>query len=123
MIMKLRHAKRPRPTQPDQAHQYCTMPSPVGELLLVADESALTGLYFVGRDHVPGPHPGWTLNAEHRVLREAAKQLSEYFAGKRVGFSLPLRLAGTHFQKKVWQQIALIPHGQTIHYGELAKRA
>ena len=60
---------------------------------------------------------------EHPVLRQAAKQLQEYFAGKRRNFSLPLRLAGTDFQRRVWREIALIPYGETINYGELAKRA
>ena len=59
---------------------------------------------------------------EHPVIRQAVKQLGEYFAGKRRSFSLPLRLAGTDFQERVWHQIALVPYGKTISYTELAKR-
>ena len=65
----------------------------------------------------------WALNPQHPVLQQAAKQLGEYFAGKRESFSLPLRLAGTDFQQKVWREIALIPFGKTVGYSDLAKRA
>lgn len=91
--------------------------------MLVADDAALTGLYFVGCDHLPAVSRQWKLNAKHPVLQQAAKQLKEYFSRKRKDFSLPLRLAGTEFQQKVWQQIARIPYGETIDYTALAKRA
>src|ERR1051325_2484980 len=64
------------------------------------------------------PKPG-----RRPVLREAAKQLREYFAGKRKSFSLPLRLAGTDFQRRVWGEIARIPYGETVSYSALAQRA
>jgi methylated-DNA-[protein]-cysteine S-methyltransferase len=53
----------------------------------------------------------------------AAKQLEGYFARKRQRFSVPLRLVGTDFQQAVWRQIARIPYGETITYGDLAERA
>jgi methylated-DNA-[protein]-cysteine S-methyltransferase len=90
--------------------------------MLVSDESALIGLYFVGCDHLPDASHRWKLNAEHPVLQLAAKQLEEYFSRKRKVFSLPLRLAGTGFQQRVWREIALVPYGKTITYTELAKR-
>ncbi len=102
---------------------YSIIKSLVGDLILVADASALTGLYFEGCQHVPAASKGWTLNAQHPVLEKTAKQLKEYFEGKRTSFSLPLRLAGTDFQEKIWQQIARIPYGKKISYSELAKRA
>src|SRR4051794_12766609 len=89
-------------------NNYSIINSPIGELMLVADDSALTGLYFAGCDHVPAASHRWTLNAHHPVLRQAAKQLQEYFAGTRESFSLPLHLAGTDFQQRVWREIALI---------------
>jgi methylated-DNA-[protein]-cysteine S-methyltransferase len=102
---------------------YSIIESPVNDLMLVADDSALTGIYFAGCDHIPVASQHWTPNARHPVLKQTAKQLQEYFAGKRTSFSLPLRVAGTGFQEKVWRQIALIPCGKTISYSELAKRA
>ena len=101
---------------------YSIIKSPIDDLMLVADASALTGVYFAGYDHTPVASNRWTLNAQHPVLRQAAKQLQEYFAGKRKSFSLPLRLDGTDFQKRVWREIALIPYAETITYSDLAKR-
>lgn len=102
---------------------YAVIPSPVGKLLLVADNTALTGLYFEGRDHVPTTKNSWELNAQHPILKRAAKELSEYFTGARKRFSVSLRFAGTDFQRKVWDEISRIPYGETITYSELAKRA
>ena len=102
---------------------YSIVQSPVGDLTLVADNGALTGVYFAGRDRIPGASKRWTRDARHPVLREAAKQLREYFAGKRKSFSLPLRLAGTDFQRRVWREIARIPYGETVSYSALAERA
>ncbi|HZQ47794.1 MAG TPA: methylated-DNA--[protein]-cysteine S-methyltransferase [Verrucomicrobiae bacterium] len=101
---------------------YSIVKSPIGDLMLVADASALTGLYFAGCDHIPAASQRWTRNAQHPVLQRAAKQLREYFAGKRTTFSLPLGLVGTDFQEKIWRQIALIPYGKTITYSDLARR-
>jgi methylated-DNA-[protein]-cysteine S-methyltransferase len=56
------------------------------------------------------------------VIRKAAKQLDEYFSGKRTEFDIPLLFAGTDFQKRVWQKLLDIPYGATISYGEQAKR-
>lgn len=56
------------------------------------------------------------------VVQEAAAQLDEYFRCGRTAFSVPLLLAGTGFQKSVWQQLADIPYGQTVSYGELARQ-
>ena len=102
---------------------YSTIKSPVGDLMLVGDASDLIGLYFFACDHIPAASNQWSLKPKHPVLQQAAAQLDEYFAGKRTRFSIPLRLTGTDFQEKVWQEIALIPYGQTISYSELAERA
>ncbi len=56
------------------------------------------------------------------LLLQAEKQLSEYFARKRTSFDLPLFVEGTPFQKKVWAELQKIPYGETISYGELARR-
>jgi methylated-DNA-[protein]-cysteine S-methyltransferase len=97
--------------------------TPIGDLLLVAEADALTGVYFAGCDHVPSSREAWTADPNHPVIKTTVKQLGEYFAGKRNSFSLPLRLTGSAFQERIWQQIALVPYGKTISYTELAKRA
>ena len=105
------------------SHYYSNINSPLGELMLVADDSALTGLYFAGCDHVPAVIDDWTLDAQHPVLQQTSKQLHQYFAGKRTSFSIPMRFTGTDFQKRVWAEIARIPYGKTISYTHLAERA
>ena len=102
---------------------YCILKQPQGDLLLVASETEMIGLYFDGRPHVPRARSAWTFNPQHPVLRQAKKQLEEFFAGKRIRFSLPLKLRGTAFQERVWREIARIPYGQTISYSELARQA
>ena len=59
---------------------------------------------------------------ESPVLKEAATQLEEYFAGERTDFDLRMELDGTPFQKEVWAELSRIPYGETISYGELARR-
>lgn len=56
------------------------------------------------------------------MLEDAAKQLDEYFAGERRAFDIPLQFAGSEFQKSVWHELLKIPYGETISYGELARR-
>lgn len=95
----------------------------LGNLFLTADLNHLTGIYFTGCDHVPASRSQWRLNPEHEILALAHRQLDEYLKGERTHFSVPLRLAGTDFQERVWREIALIPFGHTITYSELAGRA
>jgi methylated-DNA-[protein]-cysteine S-methyltransferase len=118
--LNMKHTKT---TKENSMNHYAIIKSPIGDLMLVADDSALTGVYFAGCDHIPAASKRWTLNARHPVLRQAAKQLQEYFTGKRRSFSLPLRPAGTDFQENVWREIARIPYGETLSYSDLAKRA
>src|SRR5580704_16936602 len=95
--------------------QQTYMESPVGRLLLVADEDMLTGLHFVEAGETNGvPDRG--------VLRNAVEQLKAYFAGDLRDFDLPLSARGTPFQLGVWRALREIPYGQTISYGELARR-
>lgn len=95
--------------------------SPVGPLLLVSNGEALTGLYM--NEHLYGPKftADWR---EERVpvLEEAARQLEEYFAGKRRVFELPLAPKGTPFQQQVWKALLELPFGETSTYGEIARR-
>ncbi|MGZ5331892.1 MAG: methylated-DNA--[protein]-cysteine S-methyltransferase [Solirubrobacterales bacterium] len=102
----------------DVAVTISTFDSPVGRLALVADGDALAGVRFPGRSG--GPRTGAA--AESGVLADAARQLSEYFAQERTSFDLPLTLDGSRFQLRVWAALRRIPFGETVSYGELAKR-
>jgi methylated-DNA-[protein]-cysteine S-methyltransferase len=95
----------------------------LGDLLLVANPEHLTGVYFCGRQHAPAPRDDWKQDPRQPVLRQAARELQEYFAGERKTFSVPLHFGGTDFQHEIWRQIARIPFGETISYSELAGRA
>jgi methylated-DNA-[protein]-cysteine S-methyltransferase len=95
--------------------------SPIGRLLLTSDGSALTGLYMEPSRKAQSTD-GWIEDAGVEPLPEVVRQLTEYFAGTRREFDLPLRLQGTTFQQRVWHELTKIPYGATWSYGELAKR-
>ena len=98
--------------------------SPLGELTLVGEEGALVGCFMALPDREPSDE---TLGAASDpastdpVLRDAAVQLAEYFAGERTDFDLPLAPRGDEFQLKVWALLREIPYGQTRSYGQLAR--
>jgi methylated-DNA-[protein]-cysteine S-methyltransferase len=97
--------------------------SPCGRMLLVADDEALTGVYFSDQKYEPGIGQGWIRDARHAPLRQAKGELGEYFAGTRTCFTVKLSVAGTPFQREVWRAIAGVGFGDTIPYAELARRA
>jgi methylated-DNA-[protein]-cysteine S-methyltransferase len=100
---------------------YSLLETPIGTLLIAGDEQAVRRIDFP-KDGKPGtPQPEWTESARGPV-GQAMKQLREYFAGKRADFDLPLAPEGTEFQRTVWRNLQDIPYGETISYGELAKR-
>lgn len=101
-----------------------TMDSPVGELTLVASAAGLRAVLFHAErpDRVTvGPITN-TDPAADEILDRAVQQLREYFAGDRHEFDLPLDPVGTDFQQQAWMELRRIPYGQTISYGEQAKR-
>jgi len=104
---------------------FCYVESPIGRLMLTSDGTALTGLYMNLYRNKPSKLPGlgddWIQNATIDPLPAAARQLKEYFAGKRREFNLPLRMEGTEFQRRVWRELTKIPFGETRSYGQLAK--
>jgi methylated-DNA-[protein]-cysteine S-methyltransferase len=104
----------------DSTLWYDELSSPVGMLRLVADDQGLREIWFERGRHQKSPQPGWRHAAE--PLAEARQQLEEYFAGTRQQFDLPLHPHGTPFQQEVWWELARIPYGTTISYGELARR-
>ncbi len=95
--------------------------SPVGPLTLVSDGTHLTGVYFTEHRHAPAD-VGRQVHADEApaVLRDAAQQLAEYFAGTRTEFDLPVAATGTEFQQRVWALLREIPYGRTRSYGQLA---
>jgi O-6-methylguanine DNA methyltransferase len=96
--------------------------SPIGPLQLVASEKGLCAVNFNGtQTHKRALADGMDDGENHALLAKAAKQLAEYFAGKREEFDIKLDMQGTVFQIKAWRQLQKIPYGQTISYGEQAK--
>jgi methylated-DNA-[protein]-cysteine S-methyltransferase len=99
---------------------YTQIESPVGPLLLAADDAGLRQILFVNGRSPAHPDPSWTENPA--PFKEAIRQLHSYFAGELEDFELPLAPEGTVFQLKVWKRLCDIPYGETISYGELARR-
>jgi methylated-DNA-[protein]-cysteine S-methyltransferase len=99
---------------------YKIVPTPVGRLKLIASDQGLAAILWendpLGRVRlkVVGEDP------DHPVLKEAERQLGDYFAGRRKAFDLELDFAGTEFQKKVWAALLTIPFGETRTYSEIA---
>jgi methylated-DNA-[protein]-cysteine S-methyltransferase len=103
-----------------QRSYFTVMPSPIGELTLSGDGRALTGVYMELHKRRP-PLPVGAVR-DDSALAAARAQLEEYFEGERVEFDLPLEAGGTPFQRDVWAALREIPYGETISYGELARR-
>jgi methylated-DNA-[protein]-cysteine S-methyltransferase len=101
--------------------------TPVGRLLLTTDGAALAGVWFErhrdGADARPSSaSQSAARDDDHPVLAAARSQLEEYFARERRFFDLPLALAGTAFQRRVWNALLGIPYGATTSYGDIARR-
>lgn len=99
--------------------RYAIYDGPEGPLLLAVDgDGNLVRLHFAHDTRPVGED--WV--ADDDALAPVCAQLDEYFAGTRTEFDLPVRLHGTPFQVEVWEELRRIPFGETISYGELAKR-
>jgi methylated-DNA-[protein]-cysteine S-methyltransferase len=99
--------------------RYSLYDGPEGPLLLAIDaDGSLVRLHFAHTGDAVGAD--WV--RDDRALTEVHRQLDEYFNGTRTEFDLPVRLEGTPFQVEVWEQLRAIPYGDTISYGELARR-
>ena len=101
---------------------WCRRETPLGTVRIAARGGALVGIWFDGQKYDAEAGEQWRESPRDPLLREAAKQLDDYFAGRRRRFDLALAPDGTPFQRKVWRAIAAVPAGETITYGELAKR-
>lgn len=101
---------------------YTTMESPVGELLLVGQESnggvALTSVSMDGQRNPPAVRDDWRHAPE--AFAEVIRQITEYFAGRRSAFRLELAPRGTAFQQRVWRALDSVRYGTTVTYGQLA---
>lgn len=99
---------------------YCHIPSPIGELLLTSDGSSLTRIYMQKQKYGSEVKAEW--QKDEASFKEAKRQLDAYFGGELKQFDLPLAPAGTEFQQSVWRALMDIPYGETLSYGELARR-
>ena len=103
--------------------QYTTKyKSPLGKILLAADEIGITGLWFEDQKYF-----AWKLDSNNEekeilVLKEAERWLEIYFSGKEPDFIPPLHIMGTDFQKEVWKILRTIPYGKTTTYGKIAEQ-
>ncbi len=99
---------------------YCYLDSPIGELLLAGDDDALSLVSFPEGSMRRDPEPDWIYN--EKPFAAARQQLTEYFAGERREFDLPLKLSGTEFQLSVLHALQQIPYGETTSYSDVAER-
>lgn len=94
--------------------------SPLGEIMIAADEKGLTGLWFVGQKYFALYLDEENEEKETQLLKDAKKWLDVYFSGKEPNFKLPIHFTGTDFQNEVWEILYSIPYGKTMTYGEIA---
>ena len=100
----------------------CRYATPLGPVLLTADEAGLTGLWFAGQARAPLPPGALPPEGDSPALALARRWLDEYFAGRQPSFMPPLHLAGSEFQRAVWDILRAIPYGCTVTYGDIARR-
>lgn len=98
------------------------MLTPVGQLKLVAHETALVAVLWQNENPKRVRLEELLEQHDHPILCEAQQQLAEYFAGTRQQFDLPLDFDGTYFQKQVWQALLQIPYGETRSYKQIAEQ-
>ena len=96
--------------------------SPLGGILLAADEIGLTGLWFDGQKYFARDLPGERIDRDTPILAEARRWLDIYFKGQEPDFLPPLHPIGSAFRQFVWEILLRIPYGQTMTYGEIARQ-
>ena len=96
--------------------------SPLGGILLAADEVGLTGLWFDGQKYFARDLPAERVEQNTPVLSEAKRWLDIYFTGREPDFTPPLHPVGSAFQQSVWDILLEIPYGQTTTYGRIARQ-
>jgi methylated-DNA-[protein]-cysteine S-methyltransferase len=108
------------PSAPPRALLYTIIESAIGELLLLGEGRALRGLYMQAGPKPIAIGPRWQRSSS--AFRNVVVQLQEYFAGERVAFDVPLDMEGDPFERLVWRALQEVPYGETVSYGELARR-
>ena len=103
-------------TRVDQPKESITVETPLGVLAVTAHEGSVCSIALTQ----DGSGEAAIANGKSEILRRAARELNEYFAGERAEFTFPMEAEGTPFQRKVWQALREIPFGQTRSYGEIA---
>ncbi len=106
--------------RPDPSLTYALFDSPLGTMVVAGEDGRLHLIGFPSERETKGPKAGWT--RDDALYAEPVRQLSAYFAGELTRFDLPLHLAGTPFQKRVWAELRAIPLGETTTYGALAAK-
>ncbi len=96
--------------------------SPLGGILLAADELGLTGLWFDGQKYFARDLPAERAEQNTPTLSETKRWLDIYFTGREPDFTPPLHPVGSEFRRDVWEMLLRIPYGQTTTYGELARQ-
>lgn len=97
------------------------IPSPLGVITAASDGENLTGLWFEGQKHFGSTLKGAFDEKDLPVFRQTGEWLNIYFNSGLPGFTPPIKLGGTDFQKRVWEIVKTIPYGHTVTYGEIAK--
>ena len=100
----------------------CSIQTPLGEMIALAEQESLCGLRFVGGKHVPEAAGEWREEPDHPLFAALRGQLGAYFAGQLRVFDLPLAPRGTAFQMAVWALLRSIPAGATTTYVALARQ-
>ena len=106
--------------KPHQCAHRCD--SPLGLIFLAADDTGLIGLWFEGQKYFANTLPDKHIPQETEILTEAKKWLDVYFSGEEPKFTPPLHPTSSVFRQEVWKILLQIPYGQTITYGEIARR-
>ncbi|PAC29493.1 methylated-DNA--[protein]-cysteine S-methyltransferase [Flectobacillus sp. BAB-3569] len=97
------------------------IPSPVGEIKLIATDLGLAAILWEGEDYQRTKLPVPERDDSNPILLQTASQLAEYFEKKRTAFDIPLDYHGTDFQMSVWNALLKIPYGATKTYGDIAR--
>ncbi len=97
------------------------IPTPLGEMIALAEQESLCGLWFAGQKHAPEPAEEWLYAADCPLFTRVSSQLGAYFRGKLRTFDLHLAPRGTPFRMAVWEALGRIPYGASVTYGGLAK--
>jgi methylated-DNA-[protein]-cysteine S-methyltransferase len=104
------------------SYAYKIIPSPVGELKLIAGDKGLAAILWENDDPKRVRLGPLVRDDDHPTLRETERQLAAYFAGTLTAFTVPLDFKGADFQKSVWHALLTIPFGQTRSYAQIARQ-